>query len=107
LPADVAAPLLADRLRTQAVIAYSQVRHCARQTILDSYPTLALRGEPLGASSTVLWSIIPLLSEDISRLGPLETNRLIDGKYAPFLASVIGARNTYLLLWLPTIQSDQ
>jgi hypothetical protein len=49
----------------------------------------------------------PLLSEDISRLGPLETNRLIDGKYAPFLASVIGARNTYLLLWLPTIQSDQ
>jgi hypothetical protein len=36
--ADVAAPLLADRLRTQAVIAYSQVRRRARQTILDSYP---------------------------------------------------------------------
>jgi len=97
----VAAPLLADRLRMQTVVAYPQVRGRARETILDSYPTLGLRGEPLGAASTVRWSIVPLRSEDLSRLGPLETSKLIDGNYAPFLASVIGARNTYLLLWLP------
>jgi hypothetical protein len=101
LPGDVAAPLLAKRLATQTVIAYPQVRGRARKIILDSYPALGLHGEPLGASSAVRWSILPLRTEDLSLLGSLETNRLIGGIYVPFLASVIGARVTYLLLWLP------
>jgi hypothetical protein len=102
LPADVAAPLLAKRLATQTVIAYPQVRGRARKIILDSYPALGLHGEPLGASSAVRWSILPLRTDDLRVLGSLETNRLIGGNYVPFLASVIGARVTYLLLWLPT-----
>jgi hypothetical protein len=102
LPADVAAPLLAKRLAAQTVIAYPQVRGRARKIILDSYPALGLHGEPLGASSAVRWSILPLRTDDLRVLGSLETNRLIGGNYVPFLASVIGARVTYLLLWLPT-----
>jgi hypothetical protein len=100
-PADVAAPLLAARLGTQTVLAYPQVRGRVRKTILDSYPTLGLHGEPLGASSAVRWSILPLRTDDLRVLGSLETNRLIGGNHVPFLASVIGARVTYLLLWLP------
>jgi hypothetical protein len=100
VPADMAAPLLADRLGTQTVIAYPEVRGRARKIILDSYPALGLHGE-LGASSTVRWSILPLRTDDLRVLGSLETNRLIGGNYVPFLASVIGARVTYLLLWLP------
>jgi hypothetical protein len=101
LPADLAAPLLADRLGTQTVIAYPQVRGRARKTIVDSYPALGLHGEPLGASSVVRWSIVPLRSEDLNLLGSLETKRLMGGNYVPFLASVIGVRGTYCLLWLP------
>jgi hypothetical protein len=101
LPADLAALLLADRLGTQTVLAYPQVRGHARKTIIDSYPALGLHGEPLGASSVVRWSIVPLRSEDLSLLGSLETNRLMGGNYVPFLASVIGVRVTYCLLWLP------
>jgi hypothetical protein len=101
LPADLAALLLADRLGTQTVLAYPQVRGHARKTIVDSYPALGLHGEPLGASSVVRWSLVPLRSEDLSLLGSLETNRLMGGNYVPFLASVIAVRVTYCLLWLP------
>jgi hypothetical protein len=101
LPADVAAPLLADRLATQTIIAYPQVRGRIRKMILDSYPSLGLHGEPLGTSSAARWSILPLRTQDLSQLGSIETNKLVGGDYVPFLASVIGARVTYLLLWLP------
>ncbi len=101
LPADLAAPLLVDRLPMQTVIAYPQVRGRARQTILDSHLALGLYGEPLGASSAVRWSILPLRSEDLARLGSLETKKLAGANYMPFLAVVTGARVTHCLLWLP------
>jgi hypothetical protein len=101
LPVDLAAPLLAERLSAQTVIAYPQVRGRARETIVDSYPALGLHGEPLGTSSVVRWSVIPLRSEDLSLFGSLETNRLMAGNYVPFLAAVVGVRVTFLLLWLP------
>jgi hypothetical protein len=100
LPAAMAAPLLADRLSKQTVIAYPQVQGRARKTMLDSYPSVGLHGEPLGASSAVRWSIVPLQTDDLKLLGSLETNRLNGANYVPFLASVVGARVTYLLLWL-------
>jgi hypothetical protein len=53
LAADVAAPLLADRLATQTIIAYPQVRGRIRKTVVDSYPSLGLHGEPLRTSSAV------------------------------------------------------
>jgi hypothetical protein len=81
---------------------YPQMRGRAREAILQSYPGLGLQGEPRGTSaSSMRWSILPLRTDDLMMLGSLETGRLSASRYVPFLASVLGDRNTYLLLWLP------
>jgi hypothetical protein len=101
LSADVADALLANREATQILVSYPQVRGRAREMISRSYPDLGLQGESLATSTSVRWRLLPLRANDLGRLG-LETSRLSGGRYVPFLASVVGARITYLLLWLPT-----
>ncbi len=99
LNADVAGALLANREGKEVLVAYPQVRGRARRTILES--SRGLQGEPLGTSASLRWSILPLRAGELRLLGSLETDSLSEGRYMPFLASVLGARNTYLLLWLP------
>jgi hypothetical protein len=101
LKAKVAGALLANREATQILVSYPQVRGRARETILRSYPDLGLQGESLGTSTSMRWNLPPLRADDLRLLASLETSRLSGGRYVPFLVSVIGARNTYLLLWLP------
>lgn len=102
LPADIAAPVLADRLLTVKMISYEQARGQVRAMLLADYPSLGLQGAPAGASLPVHWNIVPLLTDDINRLGPIATKTLIRPTYEPFLASVTGGHVTYHLLWLPT-----
>jgi hypothetical protein len=102
LNADVAAHLLADRQTAQDLIPYPRMRGRAREALLQYYPGLGLQGEPRETSApSMRWSILPLRTDDLRLFGSLETSRLSSGRYVPFLASVLGARNTYLLLWLP------
>jgi hypothetical protein len=82
-------PLLGDRLATQTIIAYPQVRGRIRKTVLDSYPSLGLQGESLRASSAVRWSILPLRTQDLSQLGSVETKKLVGGDYVPFLSGTV------------------
>jgi hypothetical protein len=102
LAADVAAPVLADRLNTVNTIPYQRARGRARTLLLDEYPILGLRGEPPGVSSPVHWSVVPLRTEDLVRLSPLETKKLIGQRYVPLLGAVTGGHVAYYLLWLPS-----
>jgi hypothetical protein len=101
LPGDVADPLLANRLATLSPVPYHDVRGHLRAKLLDGYPTVGVLGEPLGPSSHVRWSILPLRPEDLARLGSLETKILIERDHVPFLASMTGYPIKNYLIWLP------
>jgi hypothetical protein len=101
LPGDVADPLLANRLATLSPVSYHDVRGHLRAKLLDGYPTVGVLGEPLGPSSHMRWSILPLRPEDLARLGPLETKILIEHDHVPFLASMTGYPIKNYLIWLP------
>ena len=101
LPGDVADPLLANRLATLSPVPYHDVRGHLRAKLLDGYPTVGVLGEPLGPSSYVRWSILPLRPEDLARLGSLETKILIERDHVPFLASMTGYPIKNYLIWLP------
>jgi len=77
------------------------VRGHLRAKLLDGYPTVGVLGEPLGPSSHVRWSILPLRPEDLARLGSLETKILIERDHVPFLASMTGYPIKNYLIWLP------
>jgi hypothetical protein len=77
------------------------VRGHLRAKLLDGYPTVGVLGEPLGPSSYMRWSILPLRPEDFARLGSFETKTLIAHDDVPFLASIIGYHTTNYLIWLP------
>jgi uncharacterized membrane protein len=100
LPADIASSLLANRFAYVKMTPYPEVRGRARATLLEDYPYKGLIGEPLGASSPAHWSIVPLQRDDLERVSSLKTKDFFP-HHVPFLASVIGYRATYYLLWLP------
>jgi hypothetical protein len=101
LPSDVADPLLANKLAALTPVPYHDVRGHLRAKLLDGYPTVGVLGEPLGPSSHVRWSILPLRPEDLARLGSLETKILIERDHVPFLASMTGYPIKNYLIWLP------
>jgi hypothetical protein len=101
LPGDAADLLRANRLATMTAVPYHEVRGHLRAKLLDGYPTVGVLGEPLGPSSYMRWSILPLRPEDFARLGSFETKTLIAHDDVPFLASIIGYHTTNYLIWLP------
>jgi hypothetical protein len=102
LGADIAAPVLADRLAILTMVSYPKTRGQMRAMLHASYPNFGVQGAPPGMQLPVGWNIVPLRTEDIARLGPIATKALVDHGYEPFLASVTGYRVAYYLLWLPT-----
>jgi hypothetical protein len=62
-------------------------------------PDIAARLLP--PAKAARWIIVALRPEDIALLGPIVTGALTEDNYRPFLASVVGYRASYYLLWLP------
>jgi hypothetical protein len=99
LPADAAAPLLSKRTEV-TLIRYRDARGRARDTLLSNYPYEGLIGQPVGPSARPHWSMVPLQSDDVARVSSLNTKDF-GSNHVPFLASVVGYRVTYYLIWLP------
>jgi hypothetical protein len=82
------------------LIRYRDARGRARDTLLSNYPYEGLIGQPVGPSARPHWSMVPLQSDDVARVSSLNTKDF-GSNHVPFLASVVGYRVTYYLIWLP------